>query len=110
MKYTVRETASWQQTLDVEVSAEEVEKELDQLAHVVQRRAVMPGFRRGKVPMAAVRQNFAETIEKEFFDTVLPRVTTEAMGAAKLEPVIPPLVRNIRFTPGQPLRFEAVVD
>jgi trigger factor len=110
MKHSVRETGTWQHTLDVEVPAETVDAELDALARAIQRRAVLPGFRRGKVPIDQVRQNFAETIEQEFFDSILPRVTREAMTEARLDPVVPPMVRNVRFTPGQPLRFEAVVD
>ncbi len=110
MKHSARETGTWQQTLDVEIPAETVDAELDDLARAIQRRAVLPGFRRGKVPLDAVRQNFAETIEREFFESILPRVTRQAMAEEHLDPVVPPMVRNVRFTPGQPLRFEAVVD
>jgi len=110
MKHSARETGTWQQTLDVEIPAETVDAELDDLARAIQKRAVLPGFRRGKVPLDAVRQNFAETIEREFFESILPRVTRQAMAEARLDPVVPPMVRNVRFTPGQPLRFEAVVD
>lgn len=110
MKHTVRETATWQHTLDVEVPVEEVETQLDQIARAIQRRAVLPGFRRGKVPLDQVRQNFAETIEQEFFESFLPRATGQAIAEANLNPVVPPMVRNVRFTPGQPMRFEAVVD
>ena len=108
MKHSVRDTGTWQHTLDVEVPSEVVDAELDALARAIQRRAVLPGFRRGKVPLDQVRQNFAENIEQEFFESILPRVTRVAMEEAKLEPVVPPMVRNVRFTPGQPLRFEAV--
>ena len=110
MKHSVRDTGTWQHTLDVEVPSEVVDAELDALARAIQRRAVLPGFRRGKVPLDQVRQNFAENIEQEFFESILPRVTRVAMEEAKLEPVVPPMVRNVRFTPGQPLRFEAVVE
>jgi len=110
MKHSVRETGTWQHTLDVEVPSDVVNQELDSLARAIQRRAVLPGFRRGKVPLEQVRQNFAENIEQEFFESILPRVTREAMEEARLDPVVPPMVRNVRFTPGQPLRFEAVVE
>jgi trigger factor len=110
MTHSVRETGQWQYTLDVEVPVEEVEVELDTLAHAIQRRAVLPGFRRGKVPLDRVRQHFAEAIEQEFFESYLPRSTGDAIAAAALQPVVPPLVRNVRYTPGQPLRYEAVVD
>jgi len=110
MKQSARETGNWQQTLDVEVPVDEVESQLDQFARSVQRRAVLPGFRRGKVPLDQVRVQFADAIEHEFFETYLPRATSQAIDGAGLQPVVPPLVRNVRFTPGQPLRFEAVVD
>lgn len=110
MKQSSRETGTWQQTLDVEVPVDEVETQLDQFAREVQRRAVLPGFRRGKVPLDQVRVQFADAIEQEFFETYLPRATSQAIDGAGLHPVVPPLVRNVRFTPGQPLRFEAVVD
>jgi trigger factor len=110
MKHSVRESGTWQHTVDVEVPTEEVDAHLDTVARALQRRAVLPGFRRGHVPLEQVRQHYAEAIEQEFFESFLPRATQEAMEAASLEPVVPPLVRNVRFTPGQPLRFEAVVD
>jgi len=110
MKHSVRETGTWQHTLDVEVPSDVVNAELDHLARAIQRRAVLPGFRRGKVPLDQVRQNFAENIEQEFFESILPRVTREAMEEAQLDPIVPPMVKNVRFTPGQPLRFEAVVE
>jgi trigger factor len=110
MKHSARESGSWQHTLDIEVPADEVETQLDLLAHSIQRRAVLPGFRRGKVPIDQVRQHFAEAIEQEFFEHFLPRATGEAIAEENLQPVVPPMVRNVRFTPGQPLRFEAIVD
>ena len=110
MKHSVRDTGTWQHTLDVEIPSEVVDTELDSLARAIQRRAVLPGFRRGKVPLDQVRQNFAETIEQEFFDRMLPHFTRQAMEEAALDPIVPPMVRNVRFIPGQPLRFEAVVD
>src|SRR6185436_12255774 len=39
-----------------------------------------------------------------------PDATNEAVRDANLDPVVRPLVRNLRFTPGQPLKFDAVVE
>ncbi len=110
MKLSVRATGTWQHTLDIEVPADEVERELDGIARDLRRRAALPGFRKGKAPLDMVRQNFAATLEQELLDRFLPKVTNEAIAESKLVPVVPPLVREIRFVPGQPLRFEAVVD
>lgn len=110
MNHTVRETGPAQRTIDIEVPLEEVEAHLDAAAREMQRRAVMPGFRKGKVPLDRVRQDFAGQIEQEFLERSIPRVTAQALSAAELSPVIPPYVQNVQFQPGQPLRFEAIVD
>ena len=110
MNLSVRETGTWQHTLDIEVPADEVERGLAETAQGIQRRVSLPGFRKGHVPLDLVRQQFAEAVEQEFLDSIVHRVTGEALGQARLEPVVPALVRNVRFTPGQPLRFEALVD
>jgi trigger factor len=70
----------------------------------------MPGFRKGKVPLERVRTDYASFIEQEFLEHVLPEATGRALDEAKLTPVVPPTVTNVRFTPGQPLSFEAQVD
>jgi len=110
VNHKVRPTGPWQHTLEIEVPTDEVDRRLDEVARAIQRRASLPGFRKGKVPIGLVRQHFADTVEQEFLEDFVPRVTGEAVDQARLMPVVPPLVRNLRFTPGQPLRFEAIVD
>lgn len=110
MNVSVRASGSWQHILDIEVPVDEVERRLDETARGIQRRASLPGFRKGKVPLTLVRQHYADAVEQEFLESFVPRVTGEAVNEARLDPVVPALVRNLRFTPGQPLRFEALVD
>lgn len=110
MTHTVREQGQWQHLVSIEVPVDEVESRLDAVAREFQRRVVLPGFRKGKVPLDKVRQQFADQLEREFLERVIPGETSRALGEAGLRPVVPPLVQNLRFTPGQPLAFEAVVD
>jgi trigger factor len=110
MNLSVRASGSWQHTLDIEVPIEEIEARLDEVARQIQRRASLPGFRPGRVPLDMVRQHFAQRVEEEFLENFVPRIASDAVDQARLNPVIPPLVRNLRFNPGQPLRFEVAVD
>ena len=110
MNLKLRSTGPWQHALDIEVPADEVDRRLDEVVRHIQRRASLPGFRPGKVPIDLVRQHFAERVEQQFLEDFVPRVTGEAVDQARLNPVMPPLVRGLRFTPGQPLKFEALVD
>ena len=110
MNLNVRQTGPWERTLDIEVPVEEVDRRLDEVARQIQRRASLPGFRKGKVPLELVRQHFADTVEQEFLESLVPRMTSDAVDQARLSPVTVPEVRNLHFTPGQPLRFEAVIE
>lgn len=110
MNHTVRDTGNWQHTITVEIPAEEVEVRLGEVARTLQKRVTMPGFRKGKVPLDRVRTEFASFIEQEFLEHVLPEATGHAIAEANLSPIVPPTVTNVRFTPGQPLTFEAQVD
>ena len=110
MTHTVRETGPSQYTLTVEVPTDRVEERMLQVARVFQRQVSMPGFRKGKVPLEQVRKEYAAEIEREFLDRFIPEVTHEALREASLVAVVPPSVPNLRFTPGEPLSFEVVVD
>ena len=110
MTHTVQETGKWQHTVSIEVPTDEVEARLDDVARQLQRRVAMPGFRKGKVPMDRVRTDFASHIEQEFLERFIPQVTSQALHEAKLDAVVPPYVENLKFSPGQPLRFDAIVD
>lgn len=110
MPHSVRESAPWQHTLTIEVPADEVESRLLETARALQRRVVLPGFRKGKVPLERVRQDFASHIEQDFLEQFLPFATSRALSEASLRPAVPPSIQNLRFTPGQPMSFDAVVD
>jgi trigger factor len=110
MQLTVRPTGAWQHTLDIQIPPDEVERGLETTARKVQRRAALPGFRKGKVPLPYVRQHFAEVVEQQFLDDFLPEATGQALQESKLDPIVPPLLRNLTMVPGQPLTFQAVVE
>ena len=109
MNLSVRSTGTWQHTLDIEVPVDEVDRRLEEVARQIQRRASLPGFRKGRVPLDLVRHHFAEMVEQEFLETFVPRLTNEAIDQARLTPVVTPVVRDLKFVPGQPLRFASAV-
>ena len=110
MKLSVTNSGPWQHTLEIEVPAEEVESRLERAARSLRPRVQLPGFRKGKVPLEMVRQNFPDLVEREFLEPFLNETTADAMREAELEPAVPALVRDLRFVPGQPLSFKAVVE
>ena len=97
--------------ITVEVPADEVrhavEHTLTHLAHDVR----APGFRKGKVPPAVVRQRVgAGVIMDEMLREHLPMWYSRALDQERLEPVDSPEI-DVQDTPveGEPFRFSAVV-
>jgi len=87
-----------------------VERRLDDVARQIQRRASLPGFRKGKVPLDLVRQHFADTVEQEFLEKLRPPGDREAVDQARLNPVVPPWCAASTSRPDSRSSFEALVD
>lgn len=79
--------------IDVQVSAEEVSKRVDQTARKLGRDFKLPGFRKGKVPpQLVIKQIGRETVLDEAIRETLSRWYVDALGASKIVPVGDPEV------------------
>ena len=96
-----------QRELTVEVPAEVVKTETDNLVSRYQKLARIPGFRKGKVPASIVRQRFAEDIKSEVVEALVPRYFREEAKKQHLSPVSQPRVTDLHIHEGEPLRFKA---
>ena len=110
MKVTVKEEPAWKRSLEIEVEAERVERELDKVVEEYRRRLVLPGFRRGKVPAEIARKQMGEDLEGEVLRRLLPEAVEDALRDNDLKPIGEPRIANLKFSPGQPLTFTATVE
>lgn len=97
--------------LTVSVPAAEVEAETRAVVREMGKSARVPGFRKGKVPPAVVRQRYWESIEREVVDRLLPRYWRRAEEEGELAALAPPRVEEVgTLTEGEPLTFSATVE
>ncbi|HBL27285.1 MAG TPA: trigger factor [Acidobacteria bacterium] len=97
--------------LTVEVPAPAVEAEEQRVLSEYSRKARIPGFRAGKVPVKLVRQRFGEDIGREVVERLLPRYWKQAQAEAAIDPLLPPEVEEVKERqPGEALTFVAVVE
>jgi len=96
--------------ISVEVPAELVAKELDNVVKKYHKVAAIPGFRKGKVPETIIRNRFREEIRSEVLDALLPRYFREKVQDEGLSPVSQPRVTDLQFEEGEPLRFKATFE
>ncbi len=96
--------------IDLEIPAENVQKATEKVARDIARIARIPGFRPGKAPVTLVRRRFAEDIQGEVVQSLVPEYLEKALDEKKLVPVTRPEVDKVEFKEGEPLRVHAVFE
>src|ERR1700722_14800098 len=107
---TESETATCRREIELEIPAENVQKATEKVARDISRMARIPGFRPGKAPVTLVRRRFAENIQGEVVQSLVPEYLEKALDEKKLIPVTRPEVNDIHFKEGEPLKFRAVFE
>jgi trigger factor len=102
--------ATCKREIELEIPAENVQKATDKVAKDIARIARIPGFRPGKAPVTLVRRRFAEDIQGEVVQSLVPDYLEKALDEKKLVPVTRPEVDQVHFKDGEPLRFRAVFE
>ena len=101
------ETNPCRRELSIEIPADVVKAETDNLVSRYQKLANIPGFRKGKVPGTIVRQRFADEIKGDVVDALIPRYFRAETKKQNLSPVSQPRVTDVQMQDGEPLRFKA---
>jgi trigger factor len=103
-------TATCKRELELEIPAENVQKTTEKIARDLARVARVPGFRPGKAPVTLIRRRFAEDIQGEVLQSLVPEYLEKALDEKKLVPVTRPEVDKVEFKEGEPLKFRAVFE
>jgi len=110
LKVKVTEPKSWQRVLEIEVPVDTLNDHIDSAYKEYQQKTVLPGFRKGKVPLSLLKARFSDTIEQTALQELIPRVWEEARQQQQIDPISQPVVSELEFKPGQPLKFKASVE
>ncbi len=106
MTVEIVEVSSCKRDLAVEVTAEEFEREIDELAREYSRNLRVPGFRPGKVPLNIIRHRYGGDLQKEATQKIIERSWKSAIEEHKLRPLAQPSVKELDNTSGSPLKFK----
>lgn len=107
---SVKDLGPTRKAVEAEVGAEATAREYDRILEEYSQRARLKGFRPGKAPKEVVRRMFAPDIQRSVADELIPRVLEEILEAKAIRPVGVPVVEDVSYEEGQPLRFKAVIE
>jgi trigger factor len=110
VKVNVIEQPACKRVLEIEIPAEDVAGQMEELVEEYRRSMVLPGFRKGKAPREMVRARVGDTLESELLKKVLPKAYMEALEETRVNPAGEPEIRNLQFKIGEPLRFTAQIE
>ena len=105
MTVEIVDLSGCKRNLVVEVSTEEVEREIDGLAHKYAQSTKIPGFRPGKVPLHIIKQRFGSELRNDATQDIIQRTWKHAVEEHNLQPLSKPVVENLESKPGAGLKF-----
>src|SRR5207237_3567320 len=89
-------------SLAVTVPVEQVQEAEARATSVYQRRARLPGFRKGKAPAALVKRQFADDIRQQRLEGVVRESWKAALAPAAREPIGGPRIHILQWRRGTP--------
>lgn len=93
-----------------EVEKEIVTKEIDKRAKSIAKRAQIPGFRPGKVPLTVVKRQFKADVEQDAVEAIANQFLPKELEAHNLRPVASPKLDKVELAPEGDLKFRIVFD
>ncbi|AQS37046.1 trigger factor [Shewanella psychrophila] len=96
MQVSVETTQGLERRLTISVPAEQIEKTVNEALKNEAKRARLPGFRPGKVPVSVINKRYGKAIRQDITGEVMQRNFVEAIVAEKLNPAGAPT-----FVPGE---------
>ena len=110
MQVSVENTSALERRMTIGVPAERIETEVNKRLQQTARRAKVPGFRPGKVPMSVIRQRYEEAARQEALGDLIQATFYEAVVEQKLNPAGAPAVEPKVFEKGKDLEYIATFE
>jgi len=110
LQISVEETAAWSRKLVITVPEGRVKAERAKVAKQLSKRVRIPGFRKGKVPLAHLESRFGPEIDRQTQQKLIDSAFSEAVKAKELEPISAPQVAKVAYDRDSELTFEVAFD
>ena len=110
MQFTVQSTGGLGRRIEVEVPRTRVAGEVDRRLRDLSRTASIRGFRKGKVPLNVIKQQYGSQVRDEAVTELIRQGYSEAVTKEKLRPAGTPNIEPIQMDPAEDLKFAAILE
>ena len=110
MNVSVKDDSACRKIMTIEIPAETIAVEKADTLKAYIKFANIPGFRKGKAPKHVVAQKYAQDINKDLQERVLPKFYHEALQQSELKVVNVIDATEVAITDDAPVSFNVTVD
>jgi trigger factor len=110
MQVSVETPGGLQRRMKVEVPADRFEQAIEQRLQQWSRKAKLPGFRPGKVPLKVLQQQFGDQARQEAMSDIVQATYVEALQQTSLSPAGNPQIELGSALAGQTLSYTATFE
>jgi len=96
--------------LTVEVPSEQITSEVTKRLKKVAKTAKIKGFRKGKVPMPVIKQNYGEAVKHEVIGDVMQKSYAEAIQQQDIVPAGNPSIDADEYKDGESFTYKATIE
>jgi trigger factor len=110
MKVTINELNSVKRGMEVEIPPEVVDAEMEKAYENYRRSVRIPGFRKGKIPLAIVKQRFGKQVEGEVLTSLIEDYAHRALDENHIHPIQRPVLDEYDYRRGEPFVFRTTFE
>lgn len=110
MQFTVKTTQGLERRIEFLIPHTRVAGEVDRRLRDLSRTANVRGFRKGKVPLPVLKQQFGDQVQGDTIDSLIRQSYADAVAKENLRPANNPRVEPIQVKYGDDLKFAALVE
>ncbi len=96
--------------LEITVTAQDIDKQVDKRLQEVGKTMKMPGFRPGKVPLNILKKKYGKAIMGEVLEITVNETSAKALQDKNLRPAIQPKIEVKSFDDGKDLTYTMSVE
>lgn len=110
MQVNVEEISSVKKKLQFEIPAERVKAEMDKVFADIRKRAVVPGFRKGKAPQDLIRKSYQGQVENDVVKNLFNDTYFKYIQENSIYPVAFPVIDADNLVPGESFKYSATIE
>ncbi len=110
MQVSIESSEGLERHLKIQLPAESVDHKVAERLEEATKTVVLKGFRKGKVPLRVVKQQFGQRVRGEIVGELINTSLREAIESKSLRPVGQPRIEGLVDQKGAPLEYVAIFE